>query len=261
MSRAKLSHIAHGDHPIAAPLSVRSVQHVIERAKLQTNAKVLDIGCGEGAWVIQVLQSSPTANAVALDLSEYAVEATRTGGLHARVADRLTVHHGAAMGFDSDERFDAVFCVGATHAFGGLSETLAGVVKWLAPGGVLILGEGFWAKDPTEQALRSLDAREDDFASLSVLVARLDAAGWTPVYAHVSCEDEWDEYEWSWTGTLARWSFAHPDDPLATEARSLSRSHREAWLNGYRGVLGFVTFVLIRTVNSLTDHPSSNATQ
>ncbi len=153
------------------------------------------------------------------------------------------------MGFDSDERFNAVFCVGATHALGGLSETLAGVVKWLAPGGVLILGEGFWAKDPTEKALRSLDAREDDFASLSALVARLDAAGWTPVYAHVSSEAEWDDYEWSWTGTLARWSLTHPNDPLAAEALAMSQAHREGWLNGYRGVLGFVTLVLVATAS------------
>ncbi|GAA4397441.1 hypothetical protein GCM10023153_21340 [Ornithinibacter aureus] len=39
--------------------------------------------------------------------------------------------------------------------------------------------------------------------------------------------------------------------PTRDQARQASRAHREAWLTGYRGVLGFATLVLV-------DNPASH---
>ncbi len=64
---------------------------------------------------------------------------------------------------------------------------------------------------------------------------------------HVSSSEEWDDYEWSWTGTLGAWAMDHPDDPDAADAVELARTHHKAWLHGYRGVLGFVCLVLTET--------------
>ncbi len=33
------------------------------------------------------------------------------------------------------------------------------------------------------------------------------------VHGHVSTLQEWDEYEWSWTGSLADWALADGRDP------------------------------------------------
>jgi hypothetical protein len=70
------------------------------------------------------------------------------------------------------------------------------------------------------------------------------ADGWTPVYGHVSTLAEWDAYEWSWTGSLAQWALDHPDHPDHEQALQASAAHRGSWLNGYRGVLGFVVLLL-----------------
>lgn len=56
---------------------------------------------------------------------------------------------------------------------------------------------------------------------------------------------EWDEYELSWTGTLARWAAANPG-PDGEQAMAAMRQHRDMWLTGYRGVLGFVSLLLQR---------------
>jgi hypothetical protein len=71
--------------------------------------------------------------------------------------------------------------------------------------------------------------------------------GWTPVYAHISDAAEWDNYEWSWVGSLTEWALDNPGHPDAAEARALAREHREQWLRGYRNVLGFATLLLRRT--------------
>ena len=67
------------------------------------------------------------------------------------------------------------------------------------------------------------------------------------MYAHVSDAAEWDDYEWSWTGSLTEWALDNPGHPDAAGALAAAREHRDQWLRGYRGVLGFVTLVLRRT--------------
>ncbi|HEU5109332.1 MAG TPA: SAM-dependent methyltransferase, partial [Micromonosporaceae bacterium] len=68
----------------------------------------------------------------------------------------------------------------------------------------------------------------------------------TPVYAHVSDAAEWDDYEWSWVGSLTEWALDNPGHPDAAEALRVAREHRDGWLRGYRDVLGFATLVLRR---------------
>jgi hypothetical protein len=70
------------------------------------------------------------------------------------------------------------------------------------------------------------------------------ADGWTAVYGHVSTLAEWDDDEWSWIGSLAQWALDHPDDQDHEQALQVSAAHRRSWLNGYRGVLGFVVLLL-----------------
>jgi hypothetical protein len=83
-------------------------------------------------------------------------------------------------------------------------------------------------------------------ARVAELVATAERAGWTPVYAHISDTAEWDDYEWSWTGSLTEWALDDPGHPDAAAALALAREHRDGWLRGYREVLGFVTLVLRR---------------
>jgi hypothetical protein len=109
-----------------------------------------------------------------------------------------------------------------------------------------MVGEGFWEAPPTPQALDALTAAEKDFTDLAGLTEAAETAGWTPVYAHVSDAAEWDDYEWSWIGSLTQWGLDNPGHPDAAEARAIALEHREQWLRGYRNVLGFVTLVLRR---------------
>lgn len=87
--------------------------------------------------------------------------------------------------------------------------------------------------------------RPEDFPDLPELVTRTRKCGFEPGYGHVSTLAEWDDYEWSWTGSLVTWALQQARDPAAREqALSAAREHREAWLGGYRQQLGFVTLVL-----------------
>jgi SAM-dependent methyltransferase len=243
--------ITHADHPIAAPLAEASVRKLLARALCERpdtagpGPRVLDLGCGAGAWLLRALATGPGVRAVGVDTSVEVLARAERAAVRLGVADRLELHAMDAREYADAGPFDVVLCVGATHAFGGPLPALEAARERLAPGGRVLIGEGFWERAPDETALRALGgADRDDYADLASTVDRITAGGWTPVYGHTSTLEEWDDYEWSWTGSLSGWALDHPGHHSAAEARTTAAGHRAGWLRGYRGVLGFVTLLL-----------------
>ncbi|MEV0612094.1 class I SAM-dependent methyltransferase [Nonomuraea sp. NPDC050404] len=250
MERELISHLAHGDHPIAAPMSEANLDRLLTRAKLPPGARILDLGCGEAAWLTRALTLHPDATADGVDLSASALAGAAQAAEGLGVSDRLRLHLMPAADFVPDSAdggaYDLVLSIGATHAYGGLAPTLRAVRDHLRPGALALVGEGFWEQAPTPDLLAALGEEPDSYADLAGTVTRMESAGFATVYGHRSTLEEWDEYEWSWTGTLARWALEHPG-PDGEAALAAAREHRDLWLTGYRGVLGFVTLLLRRT--------------
>jgi SAM-dependent methyltransferase len=247
VDRQRLSSIAHSHHPIAAPISGVNVNRLLRRAGRQPAARILDLGCGEAAWAMQALTHCPDGHADGVDLNRYALERGEAAAIERGLADRLTLHERDVRTYVPDGDHDLVLCVGATHAFGGFAGTVELAGRHVNADGVLLVGEGFWQTPPTPEALAALDATPPDFTDLGGLVDVAERAGWTPVYAHVSDAAEWDDYEWSWVGSLTEWAVDNPGHPEADAARALAREHRDQWLRGYRNILGFVNLVLRRS--------------
>ncbi|MFF2852162.1 SAM-dependent methyltransferase [Streptomyces sp. NPDC058001] len=250
MDRQLISRIAHTDHPIAAPVDDDAVRILLERGLARADARVLDLGCGGGEWLLRVLRAYPEARAEGVDLSEPALEHARKAAAGLGVADRLTLHHADASEFRAPHRFDLVLSVGAAHAFGGLLPTLAAARPHLAPGGHVLVGDGIWEAEPTPEAIGMLG----DFADLASTMERVVADGWTPVHGHVSSRRELDAYEWAWTGSLSAWALDHPEDPGSGPALEAAATHRDEWLRVYRGTFGFLSLVL-RDTSTETGRP------
>ncbi|MEV6983044.1 class I SAM-dependent methyltransferase [Sphaerisporangium sp. NPDC051017] len=246
MERQFISHLAHRDHPIAAPVSGAHVTRLLRRARLPEGARILDLGCGEAAWTLRALALYEDATADGVDISADGLKAAEGYADAQGVWERIRLHEMPAADFPVAERYDLVLCVGATHAFGGLGPTVDHVRRYLRPNGLALIGEGFWEHDPTPEALTRLGAEPSEFLDLPGTVAAAESAGFDTVYAYTSDQSEWDDYEWSWTGTLLRWANENPG-PDAAAARAAALEHRAMWLHGYRGILGFVTLLLQRT--------------
>lgn len=243
MDRDLISSVAHRWHPIAAPLSDSSVRTLLIRSGTRPGNRVLDLGCGHGTWLVRLLEEHPGVTAVGVDRSPTAL-ATARAASSVGVADRVEWVEADAATWQGD-RFDLVLCVGASHAFGGLTGTLAAVRQNLVPGGRAIVGDGIWDVPPSSRALAALQAGEDEFPDVAGFVAAAREHGFEPSYAHISTLAEWDEYEWSWTGSLTQWALSDATTPAEQqEALRIAAEHRTAWLDGYRGELGFVTVVL-----------------
>jgi SAM-dependent methyltransferase len=242
VDRDRISSVAHRWHPIAAPLSNSSVSTLIRRAGFRPGDRVLDLGCGQGAWLVCLLEQHPGVTAVGVDRSAAALATARVSSAH-RLVDRVTWVEADAAAWRGD-RFDVVLCVGASHVFGGLTGTLAALRQHLVPGGRVILGDTIWDVPPSPRALEALQAGAGDFTDVAGLLATGREQGFEPSYGHISTLAEWDEYEWSWTGSLTQWALA--EATTADQRREVLRiaaEHRSAWLDGYRGELGFATVV------------------
>ncbi|GGP12579.1 class I SAM-dependent methyltransferase [Nonomuraea glycinis] len=246
MERQVISHLAHRDHPIAAPVSGAHVTRLLRRARLPEGARILDLGCGEAAWTLRALALHEDATADGVDISAQALKAAEGHAEAQGVWERIRLHHRPAADFPVAEQYDLVVCVGATHAFGGLVPTAEHVRRYLRPNGLALIGDGFWEREPTPEALTRLGAEPSDFLDLPGTVAAAEFAGFDTIYGYTSDLSEWDDYEWSWTGTLLRWANENPG-PDADAARAAALEHRDMWLNGYRRILGFVTLLLQRT--------------
>ncbi|MEU7434350.1 class I SAM-dependent methyltransferase [Streptomyces sioyaensis] len=243
MNREQISRIAHAEHPIKSPLDDDSVRRLLERGLPRGDERVLDLGCGGAEWLLRALAMCPHLHAEGVDISEDALAQARRAASDLGVQERLVLHHQEAGDFVSSQPFDLVLSFGATHAFGGLLPTLAAARKHLAPGGRVLIGEGFWDRAPSQEAVEMLG----DFTDLAATVDRVVSDGWTPVHGHVSTRRELDDYEWACWGSLASWALDHPADPASSHALTTATTRRSEWLRAYRDTWGFVSLVLRRT--------------
>ncbi|MFD8984161.1 SAM-dependent methyltransferase [Streptomyces sp. NPDC059564] len=243
MNREQISRLAHANHPIKSPLDDDSVRRLLEHGVPRGDERVLDLGCGSGEWLLRALSTHGQLHAEGVDISEDDLrqadeEASRLG-----VQSRLALHHLKAADFRSPRSFDLILSVGATHAFGGLLPTLAAAREHLAPGGRVLIGEGFWEREPSQEAAEMLG----DYSDLATTLDLVVADGWTPVHGHVSTRRELDDYEWTCWGSLASWALDHPDHPDSSQALETATNRRTEWLHVYRDMWGFVSLVLRRT--------------
>jgi SAM-dependent methyltransferase len=244
VDRALASAVAHRWHPVAAPVSDPVVGRLLDRLDLAPGSRVLDLGCGPGEWLHRALGTVPGSHGVGVDTSGPALELARDGAVRRGLADRVTWVESDASDWTNGAAFDAVLCVGVGHVLGGPGGTLAAARRHLAPGGRVLLGDAFWEVPPDTATLEALGATPDELPDLPGLVAAAAQVGFEPGWGHVSSAEEWDDYEWSWTGALAEWALTEAGGADAAEALELARDHRRGWLGGYRGRLGFLTVVL-----------------
>lgn len=206
-------------------------------------ARVVDLGCGWAELLLRVVGSDPTASGLGIDIDEVAIVHGRSNAAVRGLAQRVELRVGDAAAW-SGERADILLCIGANHPWGGIPEALAALRSLLRPGGRLVFGAEFWAVPPTPEALRALDITADAYGSLADLVATAVGTGFRPLAVVEASPPEWDSFESGYTAAWERYLLASPEAPDADQVRSRADAHRDRFLRGYRGVLGFAYLTL-----------------
>lgn len=239
MNEFRFTTLAHADLDILGPLSTTALDELLDRAR-PAPARVLDVGCGKGALLVRAHE-------------RWGVELTGVEPNDAFVAatvDRLTKVGASFMVFDTPlehailprRAHDLVTCIGASHAFGTPDDAVADMAQLVAPGGLVVLGEGYWRRTPDPEYAAMLGG-EDSMLDHAGNAARGRAHGLACEWSRESTLEEWDAYEGAYAEAMRAWCEAHLDDPDAPAFRKRIDGWNDAYHRWGRSTLGFGLYV------------------
>jgi SAM-dependent methyltransferase len=239
--------IRESGHRIHNPFGGEKLATLGEALRLKTGTTFLDLASGSGEMLCQWARQHGISG-TGVDISTDFVKAANERAVELGVTDRVTFQHGDAAGFVAAEPVDVAACIGATWIGDGVAGTIDLLSRSLRPGGMVLVGEPFWRKDPPDQAtIEGCHATSrDDYRDLPGLVAFFAEYGWDLVEMVLADEDSWDRYvaaQWLNTRT---WLDANPDDELAGDMRAELDDAPLRHVLYQRPYLGWGVFALMR---------------
>lgn len=221
---------------------------VLGRAlRLRPGDRVLDLACGSDELLCTWARDHGTTG-TGVDLSSDFVATAAARAEELGVADRVELVHGDAGGYVGEPAYDVVSCLGASWIGGGVAGTLRLLEQSLRPGGIVLLGEPYWAQEPPDdETVRACHARSrDGFRSLPGLVRELGDLGWDVVEMVLAAPDDWDRYAAAQWLTTRRWLDEFPGDDLAPRLRAELDTAPLEHVSYQRAYLGWGVFALMR---------------
>lgn len=230
------------------PLSPARADHLIRSLGGLNGQHVVDLGCGWAELLLRVLLAEPTATGHGIDQDPDAIEHGRANATTRGITHRLTLTVGDAGTWSSHD-LDVLIVNGASHVWGGdptehTTNALQAGRSMLRRGGRLLLGEGFWKRQPTPTQLAAMPIPIEQYRSLPDLVDLALHHGYHLTALSQATLDEWDDFESRHALGWQRWLLANPDSPHADQVRTKADTHRNAWLRGWRTTLGHAYLTL-----------------
>jgi SAM-dependent methyltransferase len=232
-----VSAITHRGVAFANPLPEAAIDDAITALRLPAGARALDVGCGAG----ELLARLSARHAVRTEGIEpapawAAVARERVDVVHEARFDEVTLERGG---------YDLVACVASSHAIGSWDECLRALATLARPGGLALVGEGFWRRAPTAGYLERLGGASADELPHGVegLEAGARAAGWEVVASAVASDADWAAYE----ETLLANGEAHLARDPDPDLRAWVDAARARWEGeGGQDTMGFALLSLRR---------------
>lgn len=246
MNKHKFSAIAHRNHDYCNPISVAKIERIFDLLSLQSDATVLDLGCGRGELSLRMIERFHV-RVTAVDNSPEMLAAARE-----RAQSRVGLKRLHLVKIDIEEYrpepavFDFTAMLGGGGIAGGFPGICARLAQLTRPGGYILIGDGFWANPPTTEYLAHLDAAEQEFLDHRGNVQAGIDAGLIPLHASVASPDEWDEYEWKYSRSVERYALEQPHDPDVPAMLERIQRWRDGYLRWGRQTLGFGVYLFQR---------------
>jgi len=238
--------IREGTHRIHNPFTSEKLAMLGDALHLPRGTIALDLACGSGEMLCTWARDHGLTG-TGVDISSAFIGAARARAAELHVADRVTFIHGDASGYVAEQPVGLAACVGATWIGGGVAGTVALLRRSLSPGGIMLIGEPYWRRDPPDQATaEGCDGIGiEEWLPLPELIESFGLLGCDVVEMVLADEEGWDRYVAAQWLSIRRWLDANPDDELAPEMRAELASSPARHVRYRREYLGWVVFALM----------------
>ena len=215
--------IRESSHRILNPFTAEKLATLGAALHLPPGARLLDLACGKGELLCTWARDHGITG-TGVDISTVFLGAARARATELGVAGLVRFEHADASSYRAPVTVDVACCIGATWIGDGVPGTLGLLGASLRPGGLVLVGEPFWRRDPPDPAavaeLAPLHASELGWLTLPGLVAQVQGLGWDVVEMVLADEDSWDRYVAAQWRNEREWLDANPGDELAAELRA-----------------------------------------
>lgn len=238
--------IRESNHRIHNPFTDQKLATLGQALGLLPGWRVLDLASGSGELLCTWARDHGITG-TGVDLSVSFTASARERAVELGVADRVGFLHADAAGWVSPQPVDVAACIGATWIGDGVSGTVELLRRSVRPGGLLLIGEPYWRREPPDQAtVEACEAHStEDFLLLPDLVERFARLGYDVVEMVLADQDSWDRYEAAQWLSIRRWLDANPDDELAEELRAELSTTPGLYTRYRREYLGWGVFALM----------------
>lgn len=221
-------------HDIQNPSSPAKLDHLIDLANLHPHHHILDIGSGRG-WLLNRIATHTGAKGTGIEINPWFCHTAQQRAKESGVAERITIIEADATTIQfAPHTFDAVFCVGATFALGGIHNTVAFARTVAKPGAPIVIGDIFRYDAAPPPSLA-------DYGFVPTLAELVDIVRGDsePHEMLVSTLDEWDRYETKKWQTARTWIINNPDDPEHADFVAQVAKMRHDYLHRERHAIGW----------------------
>lgn len=243
----KYYEIVESEHRIQNPLSEDNLMLLSEICRLKPGMRQLDLASGQGEMLCRWAKKHGITGK-GVDISEVFTGIARERAKTLDVSDKVQFVCADANGYAEKESpvYDIVSCIGATWIGGGTVGTIQQMKKALKDPreGLLLVGEVYWRKEPTDAACKALGFEHDELVDLAGMPDRFEKAGTELVQMVNASPEDWDRYEGKKWWRAHHWLREHPDDPDAEGLREWIENGKREYLAYERVYFGWGVFVL-----------------
>lgn len=210
--------IVHRTLRFLGPVTEQAALEFVASLKLPPGARVLDAATGDAAWSGKVAAHWNCRLNTATPPSWLAGQHAWIGGY---------------------EPYDAVLDLGAPYPDSTVYDHFVAAREVLRPGGMLLLGCGYWRLPPAPAFLRRSGFQRGSMLSLGATFAQARECGFRVRHWSASAPEAWESYERCFRERILDWAGAHAGHPGAEDARAQAEERWQTFNREGRYVLGF----------------------
>lgn len=211
--------IVHRSLRFLGPVAEQTAIEFVEALKLGEHTRALDAATGDAWWAARVRARWGCA------IDETPFPAAWLAGQDAWLG--------------GVRPYDCVLDLGAPFPDATVYDHLIAAREVLRPGGLLLLGAGYWRLPPAPSYLRRSGFASGSMTGLGASFALAAECGLRVRHWSASAADAWEAYETAFRDRLFDWADAHPWHPDSARARERAELRWQAWSSEGRHVLGF----------------------